>query len=765
MRRSSVVAIALGVLALGLAGALLFFRTPVAERASHPGRESPARKPLAVPLDEARAPATRVTGRVRDSTGQPVASAEVRLELLEGIVVDEAGQPVAEAKVAAMTPPRQVEDLSGPSAESLAVEQAGGKTQRMGQYESSRFETEADETGRFVLKLPKGGRHFLVAVAEGFVTTRVDVEAPAQGLRLVLRAGGQVMGTVVGNRGEPLSEVDLSLFADATQPRITGGTSDEQGRFSLRAVEPGRYTLKAVFNTGGPHRASQVVEVRPGEPATVALRMDTGLAVSGIVVDEAGQPLSDVDVKAHSHRDTYAALEKREHGIMVHDAVVSTDTSGRFTVAHLLPGKSLLSVEKPGYMLRGSTGEEGDSIETPSEVVVTAGATGVKLVLRYLGSLRGRLRRSDGTPIHRFTVNDMSFEGEDGAFRLPIEEPGVMWLTFDAPGLTRTVREVRVEPGQDVDLGDLVLEAGRRVRGRVVDATTSAPVAKARVFVRLVRPARVSGSEGGWVPELASVETDPSGAFEFEPVESGPLSLDVAHSGYLPFQQRLDSGDAPLELRLSSGARLEGTVKDRDGRPANVVLRVIPMDEQKRHSAGILQVKAGAFEVGGLEPGEYVLKVVTQYDFLGNPWSETRSGRYVPRRVTLAPDERRVLQLQEKEGRASLRLRMPRFTGIPPENIAFDLAVLVPGTVPQVRTYGRVEALGHELGVPGPAPLASPEVVYDALPAGRYTYLLVGRNPQGGPYVVHSEALEVPEEGALTRDIHPVWVPITRIIL
>ncbi|MCP3168500.1 carboxypeptidase-like regulatory domain-containing protein [Myxococcus qinghaiensis] len=828
MRRSSVVAIAFGVLALGFAGALLLFRTPVAERAAPAVHESPARKSLAVPLDAEQAPATRVTGRVRDSAGQPIASAEVRLApleedgtsehavtqadgsfvlettapgarvfsvsavgyldilsqahevpregmtldftlvpavLLEGIVVDEAGKPLEAAAVAAMTPPRQLEDTSRPSAESLAVEQAGGTIHRLGTYESARFETETDGSGRFVLELPKGGPHFLVAVAEGFVITRVDVEAPAQGLRLVLRAGGKVEGTVVGNTGEPLWEVDLSLKADGTQTGAFSDTSNEQGRFDFRTVEPGRYTLTAAFSMGGPHRASQVVTVRPGESSMVTLRMDTGLTVSGIVVDEAGQPVSDVEVRAHSHRDTYAALEKQERSIRVNDSYVRTDASGRFSVSHLLPGKSVLSIDKQGYVLRGDAAEGGASSETSTEAVVTAGAKDVRLVLRYQGSLRGRLRRPDGTPITRFIVNDTPFQDEAGAFRLLVEAPGVMWLTLDVPGLTRTVREVQVEPGQDVDLGDLVLEAGRRVRGRVVDATTSAPVAGARVSVRLTRPARVAGSEGGGVPELASIQTDPSGTFEFESVESGPLSLDVAHSGYLPLQQQLGSGDAPLELRLSSGARLEGTVKDRDGRPANVVLRVIPMDEQKRPSAGLRHVKDGAFEVGGLEPGEYVLKVVTQYDFLGNPWSETRSGRYVPRRVTLAPDERRVLQLQEQEGRATLRLRRPRFTGIPPENIALDLAVLIPGAVPQVRTYGRVEGLGRDLGVPSPTPLTSPEVVYDALPAGRYTYLLVGRNPQGGPYVVHSEALVVPEEGVLVRDIQPVWVPITRIIL
>ncbi|MFY2559484.1 carboxypeptidase regulatory-like domain-containing protein [Corallococcus terminator] len=688
MHRSSMVAVILGVLAIGCAGALLFFGTPVPEPAAPSVRASSPR----MTLGERQAPqglssVARVVGRVLASTGQPIASAEVRLRpweeggtsehavthadgrflletmapgprifsvtavgyldiraqshevpregmtldftlapavLLEGIVVDEAGTPLAEAEVAAMTPPWKLTDPSRPSDESIAAEQAGGTTQRLGTYESARFETVTDEDGRFILKLPKGGLHDLVAAAAGFVFTRVEVEAPAKDLRLVLRAGGQVVGTVVSASGEPLQEVELSLTPDGVQSPDTSSASDEQGRFSMRAVTPGRYTLKAAFATGGPHRASQVVQVRPQEKTTVALRMDTGRSVSGTVVDAAGRPLSDAEVKAHSHRDTYAALEKQERGIKVWDSVVRTDSEGRFTVAHLLPGKSVLAVEKPGYVVHEGTREAEDSLETVFETVVTAGATDVKVVLRYLGSFRGRLRRPDGTPITRFFINDSGFRAEDGAFVFPIEEPDLMWLTLEEPAHSRTVREVRVVPGQDVDLGDLILGPGRRLRGRVLDATTSAPVGSATVRVRLTPPSPVPGAEGRWVPALASTLTNPSGVFELEPVESGLLSLSVHHPGYLPLQQRVGSGDEPLELRLSSGARLEGTVKDREGKPATgALLKLVPVANHRGSARVILISEDGTFAVGGLAPGEYVVTIRSSYDSLGNPWSET----------------------------------------------------------------------------------------------------------------------------------------------
>ncbi len=742
MRRSSVVAIILGVLALVLAGALFSFNRPAAlPKVREP---STVTRPDEAPSTPGPSEAPHDGGTLR------LASAV----LLEGVVVDEDDQPVTEVAVAAMTPLRLMTDVARPAGEPDLVEQAGGMTQRFGDYVSDRFETEVDDAGRFVLEVAQAGPHVLVASAEGYVVTRVDVPAPAKDLRLVLRAGGQVVGSVVSASGIVLPEVKLFLFAEGQQTHVAETTSDEQGRFQLRTVQPDRYTLKAIFDTGAPHRMSRVIDVRPSETTTVTLRMDTGRSVSGTVVDEAGRPVAHAEVSARSDREAHAELYERENGHRVSDSSARTDAAGRFTVHHLLPGSCLLSVEKPGYVQREHDGED-------SQRTVLAGAKDVTLVMRYQGSILGRLRRPDGTPITRFSINDEPIEHDDGAFRFPIQQPGVTWLTFDAPDLLRTLREVRVEPGQDVDLGDLILEAGKRIRGRVLDTRTSAPIEGAKVAVQHTQ----AGSGGTEAPELASAKTDATGGFELAPVEPGSLRLDVSRSGYLPLRGSLRVSEEPLELRLSSGARVSGTVKDREGRPADVVLRVFPLGDHQGHSPSILQVRDGTFDVAGLEPGEYVFKVLSVHDSLGNAWSEKRSGRYVPRRVTLAPEEQRVLQIQEQDGRSSLRLRMPRFTGVAPEDVAPHAAVLIPGTVPQVRTYSGFERLMREQGVPAPPKPSSPEVVYDALPAGRYTYLLVGKRPQGGPYLVHTEVLVVPEAQSVTRDLQPVWSPITHIIL
>ncbi|MCP3061111.1 carboxypeptidase-like regulatory domain-containing protein [Myxococcus sp. K38C18041901] len=742
MLRSFVVAIILGVLVVCVA-------LVSNERSTTQAAMLPVRELTATPPDEA--PSTLgASEEPLEGAQQHPASAV----LLEGIILDEDDQPVTAATVVAMTPPRLMKAVARPTGELDPVEQVGGVTQWFGDYASDRFEMEVDDAGRFVLEVAQAGSHFLVASAEGFVVTRVDVSAPAKDLRLVLRAGGQVEGTVVSATGIALPDVNLFLFADGIQTHVAESKSDEQGRFQLHTVLPGRYKLAAVFDTGAPHRVSRVIDVRPSEPTTVTLRMDTGRSVSGTVVDEANRPVAHAEVSARSDPEAHAELYERERGPRVSASSARTDDSGRFTVHHLLPGTCLLSVEKPGYVQREHDGED-------SQRTVVAGATDVTLVMRYQGSIRGRLRRSDGSPITRFSINDEPIEHDDGAFRLPLQQPGMTWLTLEAPDLLRTVREVPVEPGQDVDLGDLVLDAGLRIRGRVLDTRTSAPIEGAKVAVRHTQ----AGSEGIAAPELASAKTDATGAFALAPVEAGSLRLDVSRSGCLPLRSSLRVSEEPLELRLSSGARVTGTVKDREGRPANVVLRVFPLGDHPGHSPTSVQVRDGTFDVAGLEPGEYAFKVLSVHDSLGSVWSERRSGRYVPRRVTLAPEEQRVLQLQEREGRSSLRLRMPRFTGVTPEDVAPHAAVLIPGTVPQVRTYSRFERLMREQGVPGPPKPSSAEVVYDALPAGRYTYVLVGKRPQGGAYLVHTEVLEVPEAQGVTRDLQPVWTPITHIIL
>ena len=125
----------------------------------------------------------------------------------------------------------------------------------------------------------------------------------------------------------------------------------------------------------------------------------------------------------------------------------------------------------------GAEPTEGDSVR------VRAGTEQVRLVFQSQALIRGRLVGPDGAPIPRFELNMRFMSDARGAFSLPIMETGTQELFFNAPGMAQTAREVKVQEGVGVDLGEVRMEPGRRVRGVVVDAETGAIQAGAEVRI------------------------------------------------------------------------------------------------------------------------------------------------------------------------------------------------------------------------------------------------------------------------------------------
>lgn len=674
-----------------------------------------------------------------------------RAFVLEGLVTDTEGNPLTEADVTAMKwrgEPGPRGDGTPGSAEDLDDFAHNAETA----YAST------EEEGRFVLNLSEPGLHRLKAQAPGFLETEwKEAQAPSRDVRLVLRRGASVEGTVVNTSGAPLSAIQVSLWEDGQDSASSAEvTSDELGHFSLRGLAPGRYSLRAFRTRGGPPRARLPVVLQGAETKTVTLSLEPGLSLSGLVVDEAGKPMSGADVHAYVLSEQTSQPRFLHHGrYALHDgSSVTTDAQGRFTFDHLSPGACKLSVRKEGFELMAEPlqDEDGARSRTP-QVLVAAGTTNVRLVLRYQGGIRGRLVREDGTPITRFDVNEESFREPNGTFQIAVEEPGRSWVTLEAPGLTRVLREVQVEAGRDTDLGDVVLKAGRRLRGRVLDAATSTPVVGVEVQVNVVVPAS-SGEEDASeeTQSLAHARTGADGAFVLPPLEAGTaFRVELSHPDYLPLSQQVGPGETTLELRLLTGARLDGTVKDREGRLISTFLHLHPLSPLGSDSI-LMEEDGGTFHATGLAPGEYSLVARAATSSRGDTL------RFMPQRVKLGPGERKELHLQALTGGASLKLRPPPYAVM--NQTAAVMAVryyLFSGTVPVPKDMGELEHLSDALGIASASDFDS---TFDRLPAGHYTYVLMGRNHMSPNWVIHRGEVDLPAQGAVTLDIPPVWLPL-----
>ncbi|MFP2962874.1 carboxypeptidase regulatory-like domain-containing protein [Myxococcus sp. 1LA] len=648
-------------------------------------------------------------GQLRDAvagSGERVDFTLIPAHLLQGTITDPHGNPVSGVDI-------DVDDA-------IHVE--------AGLFREEVDATTSDEHGHFELTFAEPGDYTLVITDDEYVEERRVVKVPGPEIRVALRGAGRVEGTVTNTQGVPIPYMTLTLVGDSDEQPTQLADTDEEGRFVITRVSSGTYNLIVGlhFSVGGP-KARRAVTVQGTETVEASFQIETGAPVSGIVVDEHGRPVADAVVDADD-------IPRQSDGVPLS---TTTDTEGRFTLHHLMEGPCWLRASKDRYEFEGSKAQV-PHISHPV-VVARSGAKDVRLVLRSQGHVRGRVVRGDGSPITRFTVDEQTFRAPDGAFRFPVERAGLQRLAFEAPGLTRAVREVQVVAGEDTDLGEVRLEAGRLIRGRVVDAEMSRPLEDAVVELHL------PGDDDPWgeVAPVAAEVTDRDGTFAFAPLEARPMDVRVrTNQGHPWFRQSIGPGDENLELRVYPGARVEGTLTDRHGQPVEAMVQLVPDGIDMSIS---VEEAPGTFHATNVRAGSYTLSASS---------AQTLDGRLVtihPRRVQLPPMGTVRLALTESTGNGTMRLgiRMPPRDPDLKQNQALLAGTLPPNlSAQELRSrlrFGDIRASIRSL---------ADTVVYENLPGGEYTYVvLVEEEGEPQRYAIHRTVLLLEEGGTLEREI------------
>ncbi|RKH03842.1 hypothetical protein D7V97_26115 [Corallococcus sp. CA053C] len=570
------------------------------------------------------------------------------------------------------------------------------------------FDATSDDKGHFVLKLDKPLPGTLTVEAEGFLPRKLQVQAPASGLRVALEAGATVRGTVTSSDGAPVHDVDVTLVKqDVKVDPVTSenlesegrtafaGSTEEDSHFTIQGVPPGAYAVWLRANTGGYERqVPERVEVRGSETVELALHLDLDGRIAGVVVDAKGQPLAGVTLDAHALSGTASDFHSYT------PVSVKTGPDGRFVLEPLARDTDYeLEPQKPGYAMPRPPEEpmpdEDDDTTTPGEVrerverwmrsqedpkvVAHTGNLAVRIVLASQGRITGRLVKGNGAPITRFSVNDEPVRDPRGAFTVFVEEPGLEHLTFQVPGHALTQRDVKVPPGRDVDLGEVRIDTGHTVRGRVVDDATGRPLAGVDLSLRLPRDAvkaedvaeqeneDLMGYDG--FSSFLDATTGPDGTFTLPAVEARPylLSAQLRDSDYADLQRTLGPTEDTVELRLVGETRLEVWVTDAQGQPYNgmVSARLTGSFETTNN----LSSGDGRTFFRDLEPGEYLVGIRHGNEEHAVPY---KTVRVEPHRVT-----RLELQLLPKGATVTVRWG---------ERGAQGQALLLPGSMPLPRS-------------------------------------------------------------------------------
>lgn len=663
---------------------------------------------------------------------------------VEGTVVDEAGQPVAKVSLFLHRPQEQAREKQRPIT-----------------FAESR------EDGTFHLDAPDAGEYVVRMMQTGFLDTERTVMAPARGARLVLRSGAAVEAEVVDEAGRPVKEAEVHVLPEVIQGsyRDRSGTTDETGKVLVTGLGPDRYRVVAAMPESNPLRTvRQLVELRDSERRKVRLQFEEGLRLSGVVVDPAGKPVAEAEVRVapaflmDSRKYEDPDLEPYSEQL---DAAWSsskeqtnrTGPDGRFTVYHLRPGPYLVTALKDGYAFDSrATGGTRRTIGPISGVMVSAGTSDVRLVLESLGYVRGRVVGPDGTPIPLFQLNGLIQEDARGEFRWPIHGNGELVLAFAARGLAGTVRKVQGREGKDVELGDVVLGHGRRVRVRVVDAATSEPVPTAIVDVRDMSDSDPdsgrsvlygiseahTASDGTRAYEASPpLQSDAEGTLVLEHVEERPLLLHTKHPHYLETSVPLGAKSSEVTVRLPAGAWVQGEVRAEGAPVEHGTVRLLTLEGVWTDSATL---EEGAYSLGPVEAGRYVVQVdVYSYQ------EEGPEPVFLPRQVQVPASGTVTLDLEAQRMGTEVEV-------LASEEV--DEVILVPGEQPlpgpgepPYKTF----AFGHRARVNGEGPFR-----FRMLPAGHYTLFAV-RDWEALELDLHREEVEVPAREKMSIPLKPRW--------
>jgi protocatechuate 3,4-dioxygenase beta subunit len=455
---------------------------------------------------------------------------------LQGTVRDDAGRLVEGALVIAAADRPWGEEP--PSA----------RTDRQG-----RFEMAGVTPGEYALEAREGGR----APGFGRVVVAPEAEATAS---LVVSGGGFVTGRLVDDRGRPLrgrarvDAVDDLALPPSMSDRLAAEARDD-GTFALGPLPVGELALGLAAEGRAARRLSAVVGA-PGRTVDLGdVVLDTGLAITGRVLDGEDRPVPGARITARSETPGEPIPVEAETG-----------DDGRFDMGGLEPGRYRITVAAAGHastMARAEAGAE------PLEVVLEpAGAIGGRVV-----DGRGRPVREAsatatprGRPALDASPHRVEADPADGSFRFDDLAAGVYDVEARASGHGTAVRpNVRVGAGRTVALGELVLAKGGVVRGSVVDADGRG-IASAAVYAE---------ADPGQLTDDLAATTDAAGAFEIPGVPEGRVLLRASHASFAPavvpeVLVDLTREPEPVRIALSRGARVEGRVRHRDGRPFTI---------------------------------------------------------------------------------------------------------------------------------------------------------------------------------------------------
>ena len=483
-------------------------------------------------------------GLYQFSAGQAGIKLTLPLEArIEGTVVEKAtGKPVGGVAVTAL-PDTRLSMLLSPKTATTAAD----GTFRIGTLTA----------GPYVVQLPRsresigpGGVPMPEQVAEWVAEPlRVTVKAgeSKSDLKLELTKGGIIEVLVKDAAGKPVDRASVNVFCLQTMQmggQSVSGRTDGKGLARIR-VTPGQYLLGGVFKEGYSRRMSVVLRpeeaftVEEGETKRVDHVLSAGPKATGVVRDEAGNPLASVKFEILP--------------MMAMPNEVTSDASGKFEVSWdpsmrgPQGGTCVLVARDVARNLAEAVDleEQGGALDLKLKPGIVVTGTVLSQDGQPLPDARVRvamqLSRGSGT----MGRGDLAKVGPDGKFEIKAIPPDRQYTVSataegygrgDVPIDAADLKDNRVDAGQFK-----LVPANLSVTGTVVDPNDQ-PVVGASIY-----------GFGEGQPDGREAQTDSEGKFTLKGVCPGPIRLQVNARGSMPMfsMAQAEGGATDLHIVIS----------------------------------------------------------------------------------------------------------------------------------------------------------------------------------------------------------------------
>lgn len=531
-------------------------------------------------------------------------------QALSGRVVDGDGAPVAGAEVQAW-----------PSA---------------ARSQETTVATTSEPDGTFRLPGLAPGRPVDVEVAAAHgqrVSLRRVVPDPQEPLEVVLPAGAEVFGRLVGEDGEGVAGPFVTVWV--WSPEEDGGgtmerrftATDEDGAFRLAGLPPGRVKLEASHGSRAVER--ELAEpLRPGEQrGPLELVLPDGAPLAGRVLRADGTPAVGARVAVRMLPAEPPPVTAGEEGAPPwrfqetrRVRSVATGSSGGFTMPGVRPGAVEVTCDlgRDGRARwRGTVEPEGTWVELRVEpqlyvagrvrdaagrpLVATVWLLAVDGTVPPLTATADVVYQPGGEPPYRRGDRSRA----DGTFFIGDLPPGRYALSAEAAGFVPYAPAERLQVGPEpVDGLDVRLSSGAAVTGRLFG-----------VAPEEVGEVQIYASSGDAFRHHSRLSAD--GRFRIAGLTPGEwrLAARMPRTGRETARTfEVHAGDEELEidLDLGRGLILDGELRVEGGVPPEARVFLSRLGDgaappEQGPSVSVPLLGDGSFRVEGLVPGRYAL--------------------------------------------------------------------------------------------------------------------------------------------------------------